>query len=84
MSGHYDELTPEQVDAARTVIAVLTATADTEADVLTLLRSAAEESPTLVVEGFAIVLDALLQMIEAELGQEPREVLEKLGRFLAS
>lgn len=84
VTGHYEELTPEQVDAARTVIAVLTATDETETDVLALLREAVEISPSLPIEGFAIIVDALLQMIEGELGLEPRQVLDRLSRFMAS
>jgi hypothetical protein len=84
MSGHYDDLTPAQVDAARTVLAVLAATEETEADVLALLRDVVDEAPAQPLEGFAIIVDALLQMIEGELGLEPREVLDRLAHFLAT
>lgn len=84
MSGHYDDLTPAQIDAARTVLALFTATDETEADVMALVRETVQESPAQAIEGFAVVIDALLQLIHGELGLEPREVLDRLAHFLAS
>lgn len=84
VSGHYDELSPEQVDAARTMIAALVAD-DGAAPMLTeMVRDLARLHASLPIEGAMIVIDALLQMIESEMGEPPHVVLDKLARFLAS
>ena len=85
MRGHYDDLTDEQVDAARTMIALLVASDDTAEAATALAKGLVDDhGGAMPIEGLMIVVDALLQLIEGELGDPPRVVLDKLARFLAS